>query len=382
MDEDEDEAFEHADDPQGKEVLEQAVREIDRYRTLDYLIPTYHNTVTVSCLQATARLMLAGVIPRDLKLYMMHSRFGNFADVRLTSFDSLLLLGALDNYKASEYICNVIEQDPSPFIRFHVAQGLAEILGIFMARDGLEGHRELHDSLFEEDGSSGQKSGLSSDKPALPALDIVRRQYGVQPVLRKEIWRILTSYPYLEHRILKYLLLFCDVLYPPGESILPKLKFRLSTTDDIVMRDPGPVIEQAPAPVPTYTAINSIRQPATPVHIISSGPNVLPRVNGTTESVPIPAMAPELLAAVASSPMMQQSREQVQAPVSTPVVPAIVPTPTPAPAPTPKAPKSKPETTKAPKAPKPKPTAAPAYIPRMSRFARFRESEDQRFICS
>ncbi|KAH7057737.1 hypothetical protein BKA57DRAFT_385108, partial [Linnemannia elongata] len=264
MDDDEDETFEHADDPQGKEVLEQAVREIDRYRTLDYLIPTYHNTVTVSCLQATARLMLAGVIPRDLKMYMMHTRFGNFTDVRLASFDSLLLLGALDNYKASEYICNVIEQDPSPFIRFHVAQGLAEILGIFMARDGLEGHRELHDSLFEEDGSSGQKSGQSGDKPALPALDIVRRQYGVQPVLRREVWRILTSYPYLEHRILKYLLLFCDVLYPPGESILPKLKFRSSTNDDIAMRDSSPVYEQAPVPMPTYTASNPAKPSSTP----------------------------------------------------------------------------------------------------------------------
>ncbi|KAG0279219.1 hypothetical protein BGZ95_001952 [Linnemannia exigua] len=360
-DDEDDEMFEHTDDQQGKEILEQAVREIDRYRTLDYLIPTYHNTVTVSCLQATARLMLAGVIPRDLKMYMMHTRFGNFSDVRLASFDALLLLGALDNYKASEYICNVIEQDPSPFIRFHVAQGLAEILGVFMARDGLEGHRELHDSLFEEDGSSGAKS-LSSDKPALPALDIIRRQYGVQPVLRKEIWRILTSYPYLEHRILKYLLLFCDVLYPPGESILPKLKFRLSTTDDIMMRDPSPVFEQAPAPVPGYTASISNKPAGTPVHIVPSGSGALPRVSGETESVPIPAMAPELLAAVASSPMMQQSREQVQTPVPTPA-PALAPTPAPAPAPTPKAPKSKPETTKAPKAPKPKPTAAPAYIP-------------------
>ncbi|KAK3848138.1 MAG: hypothetical protein J3R72DRAFT_357988, partial [Linnemannia gamsii] len=291
-DDEDDEMFEHTDDQQGKEILEQAVREIDRYRTLDYLIPTYHNTVTVSCLQATARLMLAGVIPRDLKMYMMHTRFGNFTDVRLASFDALLLLGALDNYKASEYICNVIEQDPSPFIRFHVAQGLAEILGVFMARDGLEGHRELHDSLFEEDGSSGAKA-LSSDKPALPALDIIRRQYGVQPVLRKEIWRILTSYPYLEHRILKYLLLFCDVLYPPGESILPKLKFRLSTTDDITMRDPSPVLEQAPAPVPTYTtASRPIPMVSAPKVVTAPSPSLVPRIK--EEPITSPTISPTI----------------------------------------------------------------------------------------
>src|SRR4051794_339465 len=38
-----------------QQILDNAKQEIERYRTLDYLIPTYHNTVTVSCLQVGAR---------------------------------------------------------------------------------------------------------------------------------------------------------------------------------------------------------------------------------------------------------------------------------------------------------------------------------------
>ncbi|KAI1321818.1 hypothetical protein EDD11_000094 [Mortierella claussenii] len=390
MFEDEEENFEHMDEIAGAGILDQAVREIDRYRTLDYLIPTFHNTVTVSCLQATMRLMIAGIIPRDLKTFMMHSRFGNFINVRLASFDSLLLLGALDNFKASEYLCNVIEQDPSPYVRFHLAQGLAEILGVIMAREGVDGHRDMHESLLvEEDGiSSGfDAHGQASDKPALQGLDSVRKQYGQQPILRKEIWRILTSYPYLEHRILKYLLLFCDILYPPGESILSKLKFRPAVMEDVVMRDPSPAQEppSIPASASARPALSvSASLPITMVPLSQASGSA--PLSVTTNSLPIPAVAPELLAAVAPSPMMQPSQQHVQAPTAmadpvaapvptrtlaptptltlapTPTL-ASTPTPTPAPAPAPKPVKVKPETSKPPKTTKAKVPAVALAAP-------------------
>lgn len=36
---------------EGKELASAALSEIERFRTLDYVIPTYHNIVTVSCLK-------------------------------------------------------------------------------------------------------------------------------------------------------------------------------------------------------------------------------------------------------------------------------------------------------------------------------------------
>lgn len=41
------------DDPENEKLLEAAVSEIERFRTLDCVIPTYHNVVTMSCLKVT-----------------------------------------------------------------------------------------------------------------------------------------------------------------------------------------------------------------------------------------------------------------------------------------------------------------------------------------
>ncbi|KAF9948419.1 hypothetical protein BGZ72_009665 [Mortierella alpina] len=356
------------EDLAGSDILEQAVREIDRYRTLDYLIPSYHNSITVSCLQASMRLMLAGLIPRDLKTFMVHTRFGNFVNVRLAAFDSMLLLGSLENYKVSEYFCSVIEKDPSPYVRFRLSQSMAEVLGVFMAHDDLEGGRDMYESLVEED--NGIVTGFDSsmpinDRQALQGQGMIRKIYGEQPVLRQEVWRILTSNPYLEHRTLKYLLLFCDILYPPGEPLVPKLKFRLAPVDDVVMDEvapPAPEPVPTPAQVPIYTPASLITgalQPMAAAPIPVSVQDLVPTNSSMGLSQPsigsihIPAMAPELLAAVDSSPVMQLSSNQVQPPLPIPT-PIAIAAPT-----TPKPPKAKAETPKPSKAPKPKaPTIA------------------------
>lgn len=41
----------NVDTTEGKELAAAALSEIERFRTLDYVIPTYHNIVTVSCLK-------------------------------------------------------------------------------------------------------------------------------------------------------------------------------------------------------------------------------------------------------------------------------------------------------------------------------------------
>ncbi|KAG0202210.1 hypothetical protein BGX28_005202 [Mortierella sp. GBA30] len=371
--------FQHHEDLAGAEILEQAVREIDRYRTLDYLIPTYHNTITVSCLQASMRLMLAGLIPRELKTFMIHTRFGNFVNVRLTAFDSMLLLGALENYKVSEYFCKVIEKDPSPYIRFRLAQSMTEVLGVFMARDDLEGHRDMFESLVEEENGivTGYDSTLPlNDRQSLQGQGMIRKMYGDQSVLRQDVWRVLTNHPYLEHRTLKYLLLFCDILYPPGEPLVPKLKVRLAPVEDAVMTEVVPPAAepifpptsdfiQSPAPVSLYTTeVSAATVPAVvvpmpaPVLTQAQGsvpiPGLIPLPQPNAGSARFPTMPPEILVAGDSKPIVQPSREHIQAPL-----PVNAPVPNAAPS-TAKPSKAKADTPKTPKTPKPK--ASPAAI--------------------
>lgn len=46
----------HMDGMEGEQLLEAAKAEIERFRTLDYVVPSYHNVVTISCLQVGFRL--------------------------------------------------------------------------------------------------------------------------------------------------------------------------------------------------------------------------------------------------------------------------------------------------------------------------------------
>lgn len=346
--EDDEDEFDSLEDSASTEILEQGVREIDRFRTLDFLMPTYHNVVTTSCLQASMRLMMAGIIPKDSKPFMVHSRFGNFVNVRLVSFDALLLLGALDYDKTIEYLCKVVGEDPAPYVRFHVAQSLAEMLGILMAHDGLEGHREMQESLVvEEDGviTGHEFSPYDHDKPGAYGLEVARKMYGYQPTLQKEVWKLLTGYPYQEHRVLKYLLLFCDILYPPGESILHRLKFRAPTVEDIMMKEPVPVLEPAPARV------------VAPVAPVAMTPMPLPAA-----TLPPPTQAPPRISP--PRPVTPLATNIIPTPMKVPAPsPALTLVPTPALNPVPvqtlAKPKPKAEGSKIPKLPKAKAPAAP-----------------------
>lgn len=377
--EDDEDEFDRFDDGTSTDVLEQAVREIDRYRTLDYLMPTYHNSITISCLQASMRLMMAGIIPKDLTPFMIHSRFGNFINVRLASFDALLLLGALDDVQTTKYLCSVIGDDPVPYVRFHVAQSLAEVLGVLMAHDGLDGRREMQESLLvEEDGviTGHEFPSYEHDKPDAYVLDVARRMYGQQPMLRSEVWRVLTSNPYLEHRVLKYLLLFCDILYPPGESILHKLKFRAPTVEEVVMSDALPVV--APAAARTTTPAAPVTTTPIPPPVVTAPPPAQPPSkvpaaqpvsHPAAKPTVVPAKVPRPPSSAAPLPAIQHAREldQIPAQSTVPAAPlASTPVPTPASAPVPAhppAPKPSKPKTETPKPPKPPKVKAPPVVP-------------------
>ena len=43
-------------DPQDMELLKSAISEVDRYRSMDRLIPTFHNVVTVAVIEVGIRI--------------------------------------------------------------------------------------------------------------------------------------------------------------------------------------------------------------------------------------------------------------------------------------------------------------------------------------
>ncbi len=67
---------------------------------------------------------MCGLIPKDLKFFLQHSRYGNFKIVRTTAMDAIILLDGLNNRDIVVYLFKLIQSDPDPFIKFHLSQAL------------------------------------------------------------------------------------------------------------------------------------------------------------------------------------------------------------------------------------------------------------------
>ncbi|RUS23026.1 hypothetical protein BC937DRAFT_93382, partial [Endogone sp. FLAS-F59071] len=234
------------DDFDSAEILEEARREIERYRTLDYLIPTYHNTVTVACLETFTILMSAGLMQPDLRLYLTHSRYGNFLTVRMAAFDSLFVLNGLLNSDLVKYFFATIRHDRCPFLSFYVTRSLMKLLSLMMGNRRDRAQKDYLDDLVEEEDKGfvqgSLHSRISNSVSFGDVVEAVRKELEGNLELQSCLWDTLNSHTFLDHRIRKYLLLFCEIVYKPIDFGLPKLKIRMPVpTGDPTVEDESEV---------------------------------------------------------------------------------------------------------------------------------------------
>ena len=68
------------------------VKQIKRYLNFESLIPSYHNVITIACLQSLTDLQLANKLPLDTQTLTAYTAYGNYIDVRVAAFECLALL--------------------------------------------------------------------------------------------------------------------------------------------------------------------------------------------------------------------------------------------------------------------------------------------------
>lgn len=69
------ELFGPSESEEGKNpLLLAAVDEVSRYMSMDRLVPSYRNSITIAGLEWKFKMMLAGLIPADLRLFFAYSR--------------------------------------------------------------------------------------------------------------------------------------------------------------------------------------------------------------------------------------------------------------------------------------------------------------------
>ncbi|KAI9315007.1 hypothetical protein BX666DRAFT_1965766 [Dichotomocladium elegans] len=214
------------DGPEGEQLLEAAKVEIERFRTLDYVVPSYHNVITISCLQTLTKLMINGLMEVDLKLFLLYTRYGNYFSVRYTAFDSLFILCGLSNNDLTEYFLSIIKHDPSIAVSHYVARSMLVWLGLAIKEDVDPMQSKVMEEFAEEDGRAVIEDNQSKPKMVSPMFDGIqrlRRRFQDNEILQENLWKMLTStenLQSLDHCIRKYLLQLCEYVYKPVESAL------------------------------------------------------------------------------------------------------------------------------------------------------------------
>jgi len=213
------------------DLVKQTRTEVDRYRSMDRLIPSPHNVVTIAALEVSLDtwvffrslhplIVLHGIGRRKscpkssqsiLPFYKVTSSFigsfvgltsicreGNYTQVRIAAFDGLFLTKWYSP-QIMRYILAVMANDSSRVVRRHVARNACYSLAILVQMGEMKATaKDSETLLIEEDGNSQEKLKESKKSEMETMIKVLRkdREVGKNEVLREFLMPI-ALYVYL-----------------------------------------------------------------------------------------------------------------------------------------------------------------------------------------
>ncbi|PWN92640.1 hypothetical protein FA10DRAFT_276691 [Acaromyces ingoldii] len=232
-----------AEDPDAADdeaLLLAARQQVDRFQGLDRLVPSYHNVVTLSCLDFQGSLMLSNMLAVDLPLFLGYTRQGNFHPVRVAAFDYLVLLRGLQHKVLTRYIFAVLQTDESRAVKRHVARAVCEALAVSVA-------------LGEFGGGAGG-GGASAESQVDAMLRAIRKEVGRSAAVREGFMAALLS-PRVDAQQRWALLKLGDLLFRPAEETeipyQPKVSVRVRMPSQAAVGTATTTTVEGAAPAPT-----------------------------------------------------------------------------------------------------------------------------------
>lgn len=163
--------------------------------------------------------------------------------MRCAAFDSLFVLGGVDNEQLTQYFVSVMTSDPSVRVAHYVARSMLAWLGLAM-RERMGGLRsKFAEEFAEEEGHTVLEEGLRERQMATQneiatSIENLRKRFEENSFLKQTFWKLLKyvmgdafeeyithrtlssdeDLPRLDHCVRKYLLQICEYIFKPLET--------------------------------------------------------------------------------------------------------------------------------------------------------------------
>ncbi|KAM6498612.1 hypothetical protein JOM56_006560 [Amanita muscaria] len=210
------------------DLLKQTLGEIDRYRSMDRLIPSPHNVVTIAALEFYMVLSMANLVPNHSRIYFPYTREGNYTQVRIAAFDGLFLTKWYVP-QIMRYILAVMANDSSRVVRRHVAKNVCHSLALLVHMGEMRSNlKETESLLIEEDGSVPDKAKEAKKSEMDVMIKVLRkdREVGKNEVLREFLMPIALA-PDVDHEVRWCILKLADILIRPVDELPPTVKIHI-----------------------------------------------------------------------------------------------------------------------------------------------------------
>ncbi|KAH8110586.1 hypothetical protein DFH11DRAFT_1619105 [Phellopilus nigrolimitatus] len=306
------------------QLLQAAIVEVERYWSMDRLIPSVHNIVTVATLEFHVMLSMANLVPSDPKVFLTSTREGNATQVRLAGFDGLFLTKWYMP-KVMHYIFAIIANDPSRVVRRHVARNVCESLALLATIGEIKQmSKEAESLLIEEDGSVPDKAKESKKTETEMMIRAIRKdkEVGKSEVLRECVMPVILD-PKADYEVRWCMLKLADLAVRGVDEPSPKVTIHLP---------PTPATEAPPPlPLPAPPGIKIASRAATPqIKIgVRKGSLVIPSASTPGSVTPTTSKLRFALPGAAPSATSEQVVPKPQPEFKAPLPPVLKPAPVP-----------------------------------------------------
>ncbi|XP_061737606.1 transcription initiation factor TFIID subunit 2 isoform X2 [Nerophis ophidion] len=97
------------------------LEEITRFLNMEKLLPSYRNTITISCLKAIRQLQKNGHIPSEASLFRSYAEYGHFVDVRVAALEALVDYTRVERSSVElQWLVSLVQSDPSHYVRHKI----------------------------------------------------------------------------------------------------------------------------------------------------------------------------------------------------------------------------------------------------------------------